>query len=177
MSWEKPQGEDGPQDVVPSQRVQPRSLESMRQAGLPVIREGTGLPEPSRTSGGEPFLVGVFGDVRRSGRFALGSSTKAVMVFGDIVLDLREADLPAGASEIEVYSMFGDLKLIVPPDVEVDLQGFTVFGEHRNNRGQSPSTIRRRVTVRAYGMFGDVKVKTLAVGEIEPKWWRRKKKS
>lgn len=174
MSFEEQTGPQAPQDIVPSQRIRPAGdLEAMRQAGMPVIGQEGSVPtiRPAPT---EPLMVSILGDVRRTGRFALASTTKTISLIGDVFLDLREAELAAPEVEIQVYSLMGDLKVIVPPDMNVVLRGVTVLGDQRYDPGQHSSTAcRRRLTVHAYGLMGDVKVKTLAVGEIEPKWWRR----
>lgn len=177
MSFEKqtgPQNPEDPQDIVPSHRVRPAGdLEAMRQAGMPVIGPEGSLPT-LRPAPVESLMVSILGDVRRSGQFALATTTKTVSLIGNVLLDLREAELAAPEVEIQVYSLLGDLKIIVPPDMDVVLRGVTALGNQRYDPGPHSSTVRRRrLTVHAYGLMGDVKVKTLAVGEVEPKWWRR----
>ncbi|WP_168582882.1 cell wall-active antibiotics response protein [Gephyromycinifex aptenodytis] len=173
MSFDKPVDPQDPQDVVPSERLRPAGdLEAMRQVDLPVIGAQPSPPVLSPVPA-PPMMVSVLGDVRRSGRFTLGAKTKAVAMLGDILLDLREAEFTASEIEMDAYSLMGDLKLIVPPDVEVVIRGLTILGNQRNEPGQHAAAPRRRVVLHVHSLMGDVKVKTLAPGEVEPTWWRR----
>lgn len=51
----------------------------------------------------------------------------AQSLFGTIVLDLREARLPAPEVELDIYNLFGTVTVIAPAGVVVDVQGGGAF--------------------------------------------------
>lgn len=159
------------------------------QAQMPVIPPGMGQvapgPEapppasmssaPNTASGGQTqpatsSVVRVFGDYKREGRFRLEEKTSTMLLFSDMVVDLREAQVPANA-EMTVYTMFGDVKVIVPPGMTVTTSGFTIFGD---DKIEDTRSVPGGPTLRIHrvGAFGDVKVKTALPGEKIPKRWR-----
>lgn len=165
---------------------------------MPVIREdgaiapapGSAAPQqygaPGPGSGGavapiggasnDRSLVCVFGDVKRTGRWTVAQTTRSVTVFGDTRLDLREASLEASHVTIRALVLFGDLKIIVPPGVDVQVGGGLVFGDQKVQRRSEVHSTAPRVDVEVYGAFGDVKVLELEPGEVEPKWYDRFRK-
>jgi hypothetical protein len=166
---------------------------------MPVIREdgslahppqGAAVPQvvgtPSATPGQQLARVGgtsndrslvcVFGDVKRTGRWTVAESTRSLTVFGDTILDLREASLEQQNVAIRAFVMFGDFKVIVPPGVDVQLRGGLVFGDQKVQRRTESAAGTPRVEIEAYGAFGDVKVIELEPGEVEPKWYDRFRK-
>lgn len=127
------------------------------------------LPPPEKT------LVAVFGDCTRRGRFTVGAGTTAVSVFGDVVIDLREAILERDQVAFRTWSMFGEVTFIVPPGFDVHVRGFHLFGGTRQELRPNPipGPADRVVIVHGYGLFDEVKVKTLEVGEQEPGLFER----
>jgi hypothetical protein len=78
-----------------------------------------------------------------------------------IVLDVGEAIVPADAEPIKVAALFGEIEIIVPDGVSVELTGFTLFGRrkvdvHTSEPAASPPVVR----VRAFTIFGGVIVRT-----------------
>ena len=94
--------------------------------------------------------------------------------FGDIdpALDLREAELQPGENRIEVFTLFGDLRVIVPPGLRVESHGSTMLGDTKVELGSSPTQPGPYVSLYVSGGFGDVKIKAFEVGEKPPKRWR-----
>lgn len=116
----------------------------------------------------------VFGDVVRKGRWSASRRSTFYQLFGDVKLDLREV-LQAGETlEISSWSMFGDVRIAVPPGTDVEVNGGTVFGDVRaetDPEGQVPRT-GARLVLSANSVFGDVRVREIAVGATAPKGWR-----
>jgi len=82
-------------------------------------------------------VLSFFGATTRAGAWAPPDRTVAVAGFGNIKLDLRRAELPGGLTEFVAISLFGNVELIVPETLDVELDGFAVFGnlDHRTGRG------------------------------------------
>jgi len=87
-----------------------------------------------------PELGALFGSIERRGPFVVPETMTARATFGSIVIDLRDASFQSSVSTIEVDARFGNVEIIVPPDVVVACDGRAVFGsftQHRN-RGAGP---------------------------------------
>lgn len=117
-------------------------------------------------------IVAFFGNRRQMGRWRLPGTLRARALFGDIYLDLRGVVVSDETVEISAVTLFGNLSVDVPEGVEVELTGFDVFGDRELRLTPVP---RRSGTplirVRAYGLLGDVHVRTPAEGEEPPSWW------
>lgn len=73
-------------------------------------------------------VVSVFGENKRRGRWRLRSGRlKTRTVFGSTQIDLREVITDAAVIEITGVSAFGEVTVIVPEGVEVDLAGSNYF--------------------------------------------------
>lgn len=117
-------------------------------------------------------VVSVFGDARRVGRWRLPRRVRGVALFGDIHLDLRRVVVEDPVVDIGLVTVFGNAYVAVPEGVEVELAGFDVLGDRELRLAAVP---RRPGTplirIRAYGVFGDVTVRTPKPGERPPSWW------
>lgn len=117
-------------------------------------------------------VVAVLGDRRQVGRWRLPRSLRAYGLFGDIHLDLRDVVVGEDVVEIHAVTFFGNLCVDVPQGVDVELSGFDVLGDRELRLARVP---RRPGTplirVRAYGILGDVDVRTPTLGEEPPSWW------
>jgi hypothetical protein len=70
-------------------------------------------------------------------------------------------------------ALLGNFYLAVPEGVDVELTGFDLLGD----RELRLAPVARRsgmplIRVRAYGLLGDVTVRTPYEGEEPPSWWR-----
>ncbi|WP_431911404.1 DUF1707 SHOCT-like domain-containing protein [Nonomuraea jabiensis] len=124
-------------------------------------------PVPAPAAGAAPvpegrkrrWFVGVMGDSKRRGTWRIDQELGAVAVMGDVVLDLREAEVRTDMVDIMAVSVMGDVKIIVPDGVNVDLDGMAVMGDKRVDVIQAaPGMNVPVVRVRAYAVMGDVKV-------------------
>lgn len=159
------------------------SLEDFSERVGTALRADTREQLAAATAGLEPSppvgstqavssVVAVLGDRRQVGRWRLPAVLRAVAVLGDIHLDLREAVVSDEVVEITAVTVLGNVTLDVPEGVEVELAGFDLLGD----RELRLAPVARRmgtplVRVRAYGMLGDVYVRTPREGEQPPSWW------
>jgi Domain of unknown function (DUF1707)/Cell wall-active antibiotics response 4TMS YvqF len=104
---------------------------------------------------GKPFTGVLFGRAQRSGRWRLPRHSLALSVFGDLDLDLRQAELSGRVASITAFVLFGNVDLYVPDSVEVDLGGLTVFGHRREwGRDLPPHPATPLLRVRVLALFG-----------------------
>ncbi|MDO8188447.1 DUF1707 domain-containing protein [Conexibacter sp. JD483] len=107
----------------------------------------------------------VFGDLKRSGPWQLPARSGWSTVFGDVVLDLREARVPAGEIAIDARSVFGDIELLVPEGVLVDLRGRAFFGDVKQQAGLDAAAGAPRIVLTGSTVFGDVRVRARRLRE------------
>ncbi|MFC5995161.1 DUF1707 domain-containing protein [Pseudonocardia hispaniensis] len=124
-------------------------------ADLPAAVVGQTTPARS-------WLVSVIGDIRRRGRWSLRRRTSAVLLIGDVELDLRSAVITEeGPIEIDVYSLIGDVEVIAPEGVEVELGGFTLLGDRRIDLAPVPRVPGTpTVRIRVFSLLGDAKLRS-----------------
>ena len=72
--------------------------------------------------------IAVMGGFQRGAGWVVPRHFKAVALMGGVALDLREARLAAGVTEIEVYAMWGGVEILVPDGVRVECVGAAVMG-------------------------------------------------
>ncbi|MGA4993409.1 DUF1707 SHOCT-like domain-containing protein [Nonomuraea bangladeshensis] len=135
---------------------------------------GGAVPAPSPVSGRPErkrrWFVGVMGDTKRRGSWRVDQELGAVAVMGDVLLDLREAEVRTDMVEITAVSVMGDVKIIVPDGVHVDLDGMAIMGDKKIDVLEAaPGMNVPVVRVHAYAVMGDVKV----VGDSRAKPLRR----
>lgn len=94
-------------------------------------------------------------------------------VFGDVRLDCYRAVLADGEQQMSVNTVFGSVKIVVPPTWEYTVEATTVFGEVEaasTRRGgifsnvvattQGFETAPRRLRINASTVFGEIRVVT-----------------
>ena len=106
-------------------------------------------------------MVSVFADVSRRGWWRAEGTVSPTTVFGDVELDLREAAVPTGQVQMSAVAPFGDIEVIVPDGVIVELTGFSLFGRKKVDVRRS-SSMRSAPVVRVQGfiVFGSVLVRS-----------------
>jgi hypothetical protein len=119
--------------AAPTREVTTDDYEELPTEDLP-IPAGQELPARSAESQLPALVrkdrfVSVFSSTKRLGEWAPAHKTRCVSVFGETKLDLREARLPAGPTDIHCVSVFGATKIIVPPDLFVQADGAAIVGE------------------------------------------------
>ena len=117
-----------------------------------------GMDSPIFTGrNGAAWYVSLLGGVKMRGRWRMPKDMIVVTPVGGANLDLDEAELPADATPILTkVSLVGGVSLLVPPEIEVQVEGFRLFGGVRIEPGASPSgTVLK---VREYSLAGGVHV-------------------
>jgi Domain of unknown function (DUF1707)/Cell wall-active antibiotics response 4TMS YvqF len=131
--------------------------------GQELERATAGIAVTPVVGAGQPVekLVAVFSENKRRGRWRLGHRLRTVTVFGSTLIDLRELETSAEVLEIDGRCVFGELKVIVPEGVEVELSGATVFASRQMRLApvpRLPGTPLVRIQVSS--VFADVQVRS-----------------
>jgi hypothetical protein len=106
-------------------------------------------------------VVTIFSESKRRGRWRLPHALRTLTLFGSCELDLRDVMSNADVLEISGRCIFGEIKVIVPEGVEVEVTGATVFASRDLRLAPVPrlaGTPLIRVNVDAY--FGSVEVRS-----------------
>jgi hypothetical protein len=113
--------------------------------------------------GGQPIqlyprrsVTAMFARERRQGRWVVPSTFPVTAFFGDVVLDLRDAILQSPRVTIYATAIAGQIKLIVPAGIAVEMAGRSVLGV-RSVRGQASPKAQVPAT-------GVIEVRTLTLG-------------
>jgi hypothetical protein len=136
-------------------------------ADLPAASGFPPVLTPSTARADREWVVAVMGDSKRQGRWRVERPLAAVAVMGDVLLDLRGAEVPQGEVDIAATAVMGDVKIYVPDGVDVELSGIAVMGDKRVEvREAAAGQTAPKVVVRATVIMGDVKV--LGDSYVEP---------
>ena len=128
-------------------------------ADLPAVSGSPATPMRPDAGANREWVVAVMGDSKRQGRWRVERPLAAVAVMGDVVLDLRGAEVPRGDVDITATAIMGDVKIYVPDGMDVQLSGIAVMGDKRVMVREAPvGQTAPRVVVKATVIMGDVKV-------------------
>lgn len=120
-------------------------------------------------------LSAVFSESRHSGPWIPARVTHVRSLFASMKLDLREARLAPGLTELRLAVTFGDLEIIVPPGLSVQVGCAVVFGDVGQDGDEpgDPDPDRPRLVLSGRVLFGAVRVRRRLPGEG---WWGAKKR-
>jgi uncharacterized protein DUF1707/cell wall-active antibiotic response 4TMS protein YvqF len=123
-------------------------------ADLPSMTAAAELPDE------EASVLGLFGNVTRTGRWRLGRRVRARGIFGGVRLDLRHAEVTADEVWVDVRAICGEVSVVVPHGVALDMAGYAAFGEQHADAGDERVPAGAPVVhVRARTAFGKLTVR------------------
>jgi hypothetical protein len=96
-----------------------------RAQGAYLMRRPTQAPGQVRPTS---FIGGIMGGGSRQGAWYPARVNYALGFMGGFSLDLREAPLPPGVTEIKLFCFWGGGEIIVPPDVTVEVSILGIMG-------------------------------------------------
>jgi hypothetical protein len=127
-------------------------------SAAPVAAEPSDA-EPGTLSRYSQPLVAVFGNVQRSGRWMVPNGMVATAVFGEVVLDLREAVLERREIIVTANAIFGQVVLKVPEGVVVLDEGVAIFGNRSTHQPrETPVAGAPTIRVKGASVFGQLDV-------------------
>lgn len=108
----------------------------------------------------------VMSGVIRRGAWVVPKRINAVAFMGGVELDLREATLSSGVTEIEVLAVMGGVVVTVPPNVRLECDGFAFMGGFEDQLKQAASGDPSAPVVRLTGFafMGGVEARVLPLG-------------
>jgi hypothetical protein len=107
------------------------------------------------------WLVAVFSQSTKRGRFRLDEDSVALALFGECTIDLSDALIDAPSVSLSAVAAFGQVTVIVPEGIHVELEGVAIFGDRRFDvSGEPPVPGSPVIVVKAYACFGEVRVRS-----------------
>ena len=73
-------------------------------------------------------LVAIMSGIVRRGLWKIPRRLRVVAIRGGVELDLRQAELPPGVTEITAFVLMGGLEIRVPPGVRLETDGVAIMG-------------------------------------------------
>ncbi len=141
---------------------------------LATATAGIELPPPVGTTRTVSRVVSVMGDQRRSGRWRLPRRLSAWSVMGDVYLDLTSVVCSDPEVELLLTSLMGDVEVLLPDGVEVELTGFDLMGDREMALAPVPRVPGTPlIRVRAHAVMGDVLVRSAGAQLDRRRGWRR----
>ncbi len=146
-----------------SERIE-RAYSARTLGELAVLTADLAVPaaQPIRLDGRRP-VAGIFGRERRDGRWVVPERLTVSAVFGEVVLDMREAILQSQRVTVLATLMGGTLQLIVPEGVVVETTGTAVLTTRSGSRDAGPPPgppppHAPVIEVRTFALGGRVKI-------------------
>ena len=118
-------------------------------------------------------LVSFLSSNEREGRWDLPRHFRALAVFGNIELDLRDAVIGVGLSVIEAVAVMGNIEITIPPDVAIECDGDSLLGSFvvkykgRLTGAEAKGLRTVRITGTAYASSVEICVKGPDEGLLE----------
>jgi hypothetical protein len=125
-------------------------------AAAPVRRPSSGVPAVGHASS-----MAIMGDCKRQGVWSVPEHHSAFALMGSVLIDLREAQLSAHETLINASSIMGEVKIIVPADMHVVVDGTPIMGEFGQAKDKVPAEVgpgSPTVRVRGLALMGSVTV-------------------
>ncbi len=113
------------------------------------------------------FFVAVMGGVDRRGAWIPARKSFLLALMGGASLDFREARLPPGVTEIDMFVMWGGVEIIVPPDLIVDCGGMAIMGgfEHEGGSPVDAGPDTPVLKIGGFALMGGVEIVVRLPGE------------
>ena len=128
--------------------------------GLWLLLRRSMVSGGGRTADSRIEAVAFFGDryVRSSSRqFEIAGITS---LFGDVEVDLRDAQPAEDAAAVDLTVLFGDVEVLVPAGCKVVVSASSLFGDiSQGGARDAPAEEASVLQVRGLAVFGDVKIR------------------
>ena len=105
------------------------------------------------------MLLAILSGFERRGRWNIPGRMTTFTLFGGGVVDLRFADFTSSEVEIHAYSILGGQTIVLPPEVNVEIDGRGVMGGFDRSVDGNGAPGAPRVRIKGFSLFGGVGIK------------------
>lgn len=155
-----------------------RTLEDLRAAiadlpGLvaparvpaPIPRQSRAAVAPASLPGERRYLA-VMSNFRKTGNWTPSRSTNIRALMASVQIDLRDATFVDAEIDFDITAVMTEVKVIVPPGVQVECDGWAFMGEFMSRNDVSVrDPDAPRVNIRGSALMATVTVETRLPGE------------
>lgn len=113
------------------------------------------------------FVVALMGGTSRRGHWRPARKNYAIAVMGGAELDFREAAFGPGVTEVQVWSMWGGVEIIVPPGVNIESRGIALLGgfDHAADEPSVPDPTAPTLRITGLAVMAGVEISVRHAGE------------
>ncbi|BBZ12367.1 DUF1707 SHOCT-like domain-containing protein [Mycobacterium branderi] len=116
-------------------------------------RRGACKPAPST------LLLAIMSAFERRGRWNVPKKLTTFALWGGGVIDLRYADFTSPEVEIHACSIMGGQTILLPPEVNVEIEGHGVMGGFDHNVKGQGTPGAPKVKIKGFSLWGGVGIK------------------
>lgn len=121
--------------------------------GIANTRRGACKPLPSTV------LLAIMSGFQRRGRWNVPRKLTTLTLFGGGVVDLRYADFTSPDVSIHAYSIMGGQTILLPPEVNVTVEGIGVMGAFDHGVTGDGIEGAPHVVVKGFSLWGNVGIR------------------
>jgi hypothetical protein len=162
------------QDNISMEELERRIADVYRASSVPALREITrDLPGPGALTPrpvlhtpdlyvpAQDHIYSIMASTKRRGAWRPARHLDVWSVMSDTHLDLTEAQLADGVTEIEVHAIMSSLKIVVPPGVRVVMQAGSFMADVTEDGTDPPAVGSGAPVLRVTGFvfMSDLKVR------------------
>lgn len=125
-------------------------------AASPVRRTPSSVPAVGHNSS-----VAIMSECKRQGVWSVPEHHSAFAMMGSVLIDLRQAHLSAHETLVNASAIMGEVKVIVPADMHVVMDGTPIMGEFNQAKDKVPAEVGPGspvVRIRGMALMGSVTV-------------------
>jgi predicted membrane protein len=137
---------------------------------VPVATASAAEVQPSQR------IAAWFSETKRTGPWTPARENLVRSVFATVRLDLREARLGPGTTHFAMDVFMGEVEVIVPPGLPIDIDCSVVFAEVDQDDAVEPGApTDARIHIGGRVWFGSVKIREMLPGETRSEARKRRK--
>jgi hypothetical protein len=152
------------------------ALEGDREtsATVPAPRPAATI-DTTRSTRDRTTLGAVFASTKRRGDWTPPHHITAITVCGELELDFRDVTFATPEVDLNLCTVLGEARVIVPPGVNVEAEGIAVLGEIGDGPGRPVDPDAPTVRVGGVCLLGEVKIEERLPGESDKEARKRLK--
>jgi hypothetical protein len=141
-----------------------------------VIAGATAIDDPNRLDAKKQRVV--LSSIERRGRWAVPRNLDLHVLWGNAELDFRDASLGAGVTTIHVRVLMGNVEVVLPPNLGIDVDVSSFAGSVTERHRVPPDDDPARPLIRIVGTvrFGNLEITTRLAGETARDAFRRERR-
>lgn len=124
---------------------------------------------PASEAAPQKTVYGLMSSTERRGAWLVPRRLSVRATMSSIVLDFRDARLPAGPVDLDLRALMASVEIIVPPSLAVETEGTAIMGsfEHVDRAPRNPDPEAPILRVRGRVVMGSVEIRMRLPGESE----------